>query len=242
MKILIASLLSLLLCHCAPSTQFLSPDYQGKDFSGQTLRIFPPAVSQLHIISMEDFEDDFGEIKENKEAFLAQLTEDEISSGFKAGAHQIEITDDSAAKPVPDSATQKFSESIGDKTIEVRIPKKEFLDSNGIKARFALIFGAVTYERKTSGGPGWSLMAPIAIMGPVSLNAGKSGGGGSKALTASLDYLIYDYGENKPVAYGQANGVAHFSFAMTRSDWYVAAKDAARRILEKSPFKSIAKF
>ena len=237
MKILFAGLLSILLCHCASSTQYLSPDYQGKDFSGQALRIFPPDAGQLHIVSMEDFDDDFGEIKENKEAFLAQLTGEEISAWFKTGAHQIEIANDSAVKPVPDSSTQKFSESVEGKAIEVRIPKKEFLDSNGIRTRFALIFGTISYDRKTSGGPGWRLMAPLAIMGPISLNASKSGGGGSKSLTASLDYVIYDYAENKAVAYGQANGVAHFSFAMTRSDWYEAAKNAARSILEKSPFK-----
>lgn len=235
-KRILPSLLALFLSACAP-TQFLKKNYAAPQLEGKSLLLYPITADKVSVLNGEDFADDFEDVKDAPAVFLKAELNDAAGRFFDENFKKVKVenVEDSAFAPLNEENSLKVTESIGKEAFEARIPKLEYLRTKNLDPAFVLVMDQVVFSRdlqSTQHVMPNANPAAAAIPGSTQSTVTTT----KKSMSMGVNYVIYDYGENAVVGYGFAKGEKTFSFAMTRSDWYAAMKDALQKIKKFSPF------
>lgn len=210
------------LVSCAPATQFISPEYEGKHFKGGTLAIVKPTGDALYIENADDVADDLGKGKAT-EIYTAFFDSQIVRSVRMYSAFKKVAVD----TPKNMAEFERTTFTIGtDKTMEVALPaegKPAVFDN---MYDYALIIGRLNIHR-------FAGQAGMYMPGP---NGGSFSGGKPAALVHNVTYAIWDNKAGKVVCYGQFASEASLIFAMTRNTWEGGISGLAHTILTKSPF------
>lgn len=233
-----------ILCSCAP-TQFLKKQYEPSKLDGKSIVIYPLFANQVSVLNMDDFKDDFDDVKSAPGEFfkeeIGNLSTKYFDSEFKAV--KVENNVDSSLEPLAAANSEKISEKIGNDNFEIRIPKAEYLAAHHLNPKFVMVMDQIVFSRNLST---YQQTAPTASQ-PATVNVGgqtmntvnsqpMTFTSTKKSISIGINYAIYDYEEKSVVGYGFAKGEKSFHFAMTKSDWYDAMDEAFSNIKKFSPF------
>ena len=114
---------------------------------------------------------------------------------------------------------QKSSDSL---RLNFKVPDSNEISSRNITTRYVLIPNNLKISWGfTSGTPGFG---------------GVAGTPSTKSLILSIYYIVWDYKNNKPVAFGVADGLVSAKYYTTNSDWYDIIKEACKMLISNSPY------
>ncbi|MBX7151967.1 hypothetical protein K1X84_10030 [bacterium] len=222
MKKLIMTVL-LVLIGCAPSTRFISPEYDGKTLVGKTIVITPLTDRNLFIENTDDVKDDLGD--GNARSVYTSFFDSTMTQAVRKYARMRKVRiKDFNIQPVLESTTFTIGK---DKTMEIALPQEGQTTEFDSTYDFVLFIGRLDISRYAGQAGTW-------IPGPK--GGGSTVGGKSPALLHKVTYAIWDNEKGKIVCYGQFDAEASFAFAMTRGTWVSAVETVAYLILEESPF------
>lgn len=231
------------LIACAPPTQFLVRKYTPSQLDNKSLVIYPVASNQIDIINTEDFTDDFEDVESDPSDFMRQEINRDAAAFFESGFKYVQVINgaDSNLAPLTTSNSEKLTEKIRSDVFEIRIPTFSHLEKHGLQPKFVLVFDQIHFSRNLKTAQQTLHSAPVPVNhGGQMANAGPQPmmvTTTQKSIGMGMNYLLYDYEEKAVVGYGFASGEKTFSFAMTRSDWYAAMKNAFGAVKKFSPFK-----
>ena len=228
-------------CKTAPAYHADIPQTRVKE---SILVIKPVTVDDLAIVNIDDFKDDWPELKnleQGKHYFIDLINKELIGNSKKLLLSkrmnfedvQIEKTEEKSFL-IPEVAEVKLD-----------VPVELNVDKGKPAPDFVLVLDNLIFNRKSSNNQysGASISAPTTIstpQGSVSVPGAPMMTGGSAPahwLDLEFEFVIWDLKENKAVSYGKASSISQFIFAMDQSDWERASSGILSRLLRGSKLK-----
>jgi hypothetical protein len=199
-------------------------EYAGAHFSDRTMMVFFPDTSRIDLKNPSDVTLNFPREKLlPPKSLFAEEFRAAFFESIEKQADYISLAIAPEALPtVPDSQTIGLNKpaDLDVPAFHFKLPKREFLQSHGIEFDLGLFVCQIKSARGES-----------KILNP------RIGAIQETYLVLEGWYIVWDYRQNQPIAYGRFRPMIGFKRELETKDWMQAFHRAGRQVIERSPFK-----
>ncbi len=249
-SIVLFTLAQLVFVGCQSGSNVIRNEkYNKLRFPGKSVAIAPIPLDGITVQNKDDIEDDFEMDKRKSEVIIQDSLYRKIvrqagSSLFRNKVHPGLPFDTFATLDDPTSffgVSRAMKYDGKDTLVTFFVPKKEIFGEQGPNA--VVIINRIAIGRNLSGR---SLSMPTYVPGPTISTPGGSfqgagkwmgGGGSSEYLGGIVEYIMWSYDENEPIAYGATNVADKFMFGMTNKVWHNFFRQVGKTLFENSTFE-----
>jgi hypothetical protein len=218
--------LAAFLAGCAAPGQVLERDYAGQSCAGKKLVIMPVHPARVSVENADDVADDFSGDKRPAAEVLADQFGGHFLQALKLYSDQVKmVMAPDSLRVFPADSLITYSQRIGsaEPPFSFRIPSREYLRSKGLEADMALVVDSLSARLQAQ-----NVLLP------------KAGGNHQRrSLVLKGWYVLWDFGRNRPVAYGLFRSEVFPSGRLDMEDWLQAFLEAGRAVVKFSPLKGM---